>query len=189
MSVGSLKQVDLVKSVENLNDVPYLNFGQEIQSQKNLIRYYQIICQLLEVKDDLARGRNVPLPNSSYVNILTDDIEDDFFRCRFITYPKSGEKVNRFGHDLDQVKLDIEAMFVPIIKRIRADLGIEGARGTVNSARLGIGADAVIQLDPRQPSTFINSCIPVLQCAARLRFKQIGNDLVWSYDIDLPYFK
>lgn len=189
MSVGSLKQVELVKSITDLNEVPYLNFGQEIQSKRNLVRYYQVIKQLIKEKDTLATGVGMPLPHSSYVNILVDDPEMDYYRPKFITYPKSGAKVNRFGNDLDQVGLDIENEFVGIIKRIRAELGIEGSNSAISSKNLGIGVDGeTIELDPREPAKFIVSLIPVLKCEAKVDKKTIGSASINTYDIDLPYF-
>ena len=188
MSVGSLKQVELVKSITNLNEVPYLNFGQEIQSKRNLVRYYQLVQELIIAKPALAKGESMPLPQSSYVNILVDDPEMDYYRPRFITYPKSGAKVNRFGNDLDQLGLDIESDFVSIIKRIRAELDIEGSNSVVNASLLGIGADGNIAVDPRDPKAFIASLIPVLKCRATFKLRPFGKDLVFTYDIDLPYF-
>lgn len=186
--IGSLKVVELVKQVEDLNQVPYLNFGQEVQQRKNLVRYYQLVQQLIGARAALAKGERMPLPQSSYVNILVDDPEMDFYRPRFVTYPKSGAKVNRFGNDLDQLGLDIESEFVSIIKRIRAELKIEGSSATINASTLGIGADGTIRVDPRQPKLFIEDLIPVLNCYAELKPRAVGATNVLSYDIDLPYF-
>ena len=186
--IGSLKVVELVKQVEDLNQVPYLNFGQEVQQRKNLVRYYQLVQQLIEVKADLATGKHMPLPQSSYVNVLVDDPEMDFYRPRFITYPKSGAKINRFGNDLDQLGLDIESDFVSIIKRIRAELKIEGSGSVIKASTLGIGADGNIRVDPRQPKLFITDLVPVLNCEARFTNRAVGDANVYGYDIDLPYF-
>lgn len=186
--IGSLKVVELVKQVEDLNQVPYLNFGQEIQQKKNLVRYYQIVSELIDAKKELARGVHMPLPQSSYVNILVDDPEMDFYRPKFITYPKSGAKVNRFGNDLDQLGLDIESDFVSIIKRIRAELKIEGADATIPAASLGIGASGSISVDPRNPKEFIRTLIPILNAKASLQPRNVGSAQVFGYDIDLSYF-
>lgn len=187
--IGSLKVVELVKQVDDLNKVPYLNFGQEIQAKKNLVRYYQLVCELVAVKAEISKGQSMPLPQSSHVNILVDDVETDFYRPKFITYPSSHEKVNRFGNDLDQLKLDIESDFVSIIKRIRAELKIEGANKSIPAADLGIGAAGMIPVNPRQPKTFIEGLIPVLNCQATFKMRAVGTSMVLSYDIDLPYFR
>lgn len=188
MSVGSLKQVDLTHEVTDLNDVPYLTFGQEIQSKRNLLRYYGVVSDLVTDKGNLAKGEGMPLPHSSYVNILVDDPEMDFYSPKFITYPKSSSKVNRFGNDLDQLKLDIEQEFVSIIKRIRSELKIEGSGQSIDATKIGIGASGAIRLDPRQPSTFITDCIRVLGIAKGLGVRSIGGQPVHAYDIALPYF-
>lgn len=187
--IGSLKVVELVKQVDDLNQVPYLNFGQEIQSKRSLVRYYQLVQQLIAAKSALSRGERMPLPQSSYVNVLVDDVETDFFRPKFVTYPKTDAKVNRFGNDLDQLGLDIESDFVSIIKRIRAELKIEGANQTIPASSLGIGAEGTIIVDPRQPKRFIESLIPVLNCFAELKTRAVGDKQVYAYDIDLPYFR
>lgn len=188
--IGSLKVVELVKQVEDLNEVPYLTFGQEIQQKKNLVRYYQLVQLLIEAKGALAKGEHMPLPQSSYVNVLVDDCEMDFYRPRFIVYPKSSAKVNRFGSDLDQLGLDIESDFVSIIKRIRADLKIEGSSSVIKASTLGIGitGDKVIPVDPRNPKAFILSLVPVLNCEAVFTNRAVGDKNVYAYDIDLPYF-
>lgn len=187
--IGSLKVVELVKQVDDLNKVPYLNFGQEIQAKKNLVRYYQLVCELVDAKATIAKGQGMPLPQSSHVNVLVDDVESDFYRPKYITYPNSGEKVNRFGNDLDQLKLDIESDFVSIIKRIRAELKIEGASQSIPAADLGIGAEGTILVNPRNPGSFIRSLIPVLKCKAAFAPRAVNDNLVLGYDIDLPYFR
>lgn len=189
MSVGSLKQVELTHEVRDLNEVPYLNFGQEIQSKKNLLRYYQLVCELLAVKDDLSKGTGMPLPHSSYINILVDDPEMDFYSPKFITYPKSGAKIERFGNDLNQLQLSIEQEFVSIIKRIRSELNIEGSGQSIEASKLGIGADGSIRLDPRQPTTFIVDVTRVLGVGRSLETKYVNSVGIHSYDIDLPYFR
>lgn len=190
MSVGSLKQVDLTHEVTDLNEVPYLNFGQEIQSKKNLIRYYQLVAALVESsKAEFAKGNLMPLKHSSYVNILVDDPDMDFYRPKFLTYPKSGEKVNRFGNDLDQLKLDIENEFINIIKRIRSDLGIDGAAKTISGESLGIGTKTEITVDPRDPAKFITSCATALKYVVEIKDQKVGDNTVRAFDIDLPYFR
>lgn len=196
MSVGSLKQVDLTHEVTDLSQVPYLNFGQEIQSKRNLMRYWAVITNLVDKKAKIESGAAMPLPQNSYVNILVDDPEMDFYSPKFITYPDSGEKVNRFGHDLEQVKLTIENTFVGIIKRIRSELSIEGEQNSISAARLSIGADdgAKIVLDPREPSKFITSCGVALKLFASetpdvLKTREVNGKSVIAYDIQLSYFR
>lgn len=195
MSVTSLKKVELTHEVTNLDDVPYLTFGQEIQSKRNLIRYHSLVSALAKKKADIAEGKNMPLKHSSYVNILVDDPEMDFYSPKFITYPKTGSKVNRFGNDLDQLQLDIEHEFVSIIKRIRSELNIEGSDQSVDAGRLGIGAGKTpIPLDPREPKAFITTIAEVLKLNGGLKAdgalntQNVGGVDVISYDISLPYF-
>lgn len=188
--VGSLKVVELTKQVTDLSEVPYLTFGQEIQAKRSLIRYYQIVAQLLDKKAQLAEGEGMPLPRSSYVNLLVDDPEMDFYRPKFITYPKSGAKVNRFGTDLDQLKLDIQNEFAVLIRRIRADLKIEGADATIPVEKLGIGTskEKTIPLDPRDPEKFIMAVAVVINATAELKTQAVNSKNVNAYDVDLPYF-
>ena len=188
--IGSLKVVELTKQVDNLNDVPYLNFGQEIQAKRSLIRYYQIVGQLLDKKAQLAKGEGMPLPQSSYVNLLIDDPEADFYRPKFITYPKSGAKVNRFGSDLDQLKLDIENEFAGLIRRIRADLKIDGSNASIPVSKLGIGGPAglMIALDPRQVELFLLGVAQAINAEADLKTQVVNGKNVNAYDVDLSYF-
>lgn len=188
--IGSLKVVELTKQVDNLNDVPYLNFGQEIQAKRPLIRYYQIVGQLLDKKAQLAKGEGMPLPQSSYVNLLIDDPELDFYRPKFITYPKSGAKVNRFGSDLDQLKLDIENEFAGLIRRIRADLKIDGSNASIPVSKLGIGGPAglMIALDPRQVELFLLGVAQAINAEAELKTQVVNGKTVNAYDVDLSYF-
>lgn len=195
---GSLKQVELTKEVKDLSDVPYLNLGQEIQSKRNLVRYWTVISALVKSAAELQAGVGMPLPNSSYVNILVDDPEMDFYNPKFVTFHRTGEKLNRFGTDIQQEKLQIEAEFVGIIKRIRNELNIEGAKGTFPATSLGIGASGEIPLDPRAPSTFLAAlCEHVFKFPLDpLGSQNIGGGgegekakKVTSYDVDLPYFR
>lgn len=189
--IGSLKVVELTKQVDNLNDVPYLNFGQEIQAKRPLIRYYQIVGQLQAKKAQLAKGEGMPLPQSSYVNLLVDDPELDFYRPMFITYPKTGEKVNRFGNDLDQLVLDIENEFSGLIRRIRADLKIDGSNASIPVSKLGIGGTAgmMIPLDPRVVSSFLFALALVINAEAELKTQVVNGKTVNAYDVDLSYFR
>lgn len=187
MSVGSLKQVELTKSVDNLNDVPYLNFGQEIQSKKNLIRYYRIIVQLCEDIGNIVKGTHMPLPRASEINILLDDPDIDFFGPRYLTVPGTATRVNRFTGELEQLRLVVANMFVSLIKRIRAELSIEGRNFKIQASRLGIGAEGEIVLDPQQPETFIESCGDALGVKSRLKMSKINDADVHTFDIDLPY--
>lgn len=192
MSVGSLKHVELTREVTELSDVPFLTFGQEIQSQRNLLRYYAVIDQLCGKAADIAEGKVMPLPNSSHVNILVDDPDLDFFVPKYITFPGSGELVKRFGTELLEVRLSIEKTFISLIKRIRSDLNIEGEANTVPSAKLGIGAGTDITVDPRDVKKFIETCAEALGVYKKdpmTKDQVIAKNHVYSYTIDLPYFR
>lgn len=196
MSVGSLKQVDLIKSVDDLSTVPYLNLGQEIQSKKNLMRYYILVTKLISKKATITDGKAMPLPHSSHVNILVDDVDLDFPRPKMLTFPSSGQMVSRFGYDLEQLRLDIEQQFVRIIKSIRAELGLEGDDAKIKPESLGIGSKGEeIDVNPRDPGPFILGFAKALGVgkysdAEELPTQTVGGkkDII-SYPIDLPYFK
>jgi len=198
MSVSSLKSVELTHEVTDLSTVPFLNFGQEIQSKRNLLRYWAVVNELNTdvIKPTIQNGKGMPLPQNSYVNILVDDPEMDFYSPKFLTYPESGEKVNRFGYDLDQLKLTIESSFVGIIKRIRTELRVEGDKTEIAAKDLSIGADAnlMIKLDPRKPADFITTCGAALKLwpdTLKVLGEKNGGTMakICSYDIDLPYFR
>lgn len=190
MSVGSLKQVELTHEVTQLSDVPFLNIGQELQSKRNLVRYYNLIVAILgKGAADIAKGEIMPLPSSSYVNLLVDDPEMDFYRPKFITFPGSGAKVNRFGSDLPQLLHEIAYSFVPVIKRIRNELDIDGDGGEVQSKSFKLGVDVKIPVDPREPAKFIEALTIALRCETPVLAKRtVGAHDVMAYSVDLPYF-
>lgn len=190
MSVGSLKQVELTHEVAQLSDVPFLNIGQELQSKRNLVRYYNLIVAIGKLgAAAIAKGEIMPLPSSSYVNLLIDDPELDFYRPKFITFPGSGAKVNRFGSDLPQLLHEIAYSFVPVIKRIRNELDIDGDGGEVQSEQFKLGVKVTIPVDPREPAKFIKALTTALRCETpELATRKVGANDVMAYSVDLPYF-
>lgn len=191
MSVGSLKQVELTHEVTQLSDVPFLNIGQELQSKRNLVRYYNLVQKIMTdyTAAVIAKGEIMPLPSSSYVNLLVDDPEMDFYRPKFITFPGSGAKVNRFGSDLPQLLHEIAYSFVPVIKRIRNELDIDGDGGEVQSKQFKLGVDVAIPVDPREPAKFIEKLTVALRCGTpELATRKVGAHDVMAYSVDLPYF-
>lgn len=191
MSVGSLKQVELTHEVQELSEVPFLNIGQELQSKRNLVRYYKLIQKIMTdyTLATVAEGKIMPLPSSSYVNLLVDDPEMDFYRPKFITFPGSGAKVNRFGSDLPQLLHEIAYSFVPVIKRIRNELDIDGDGGEVQAKQFKLGVDVKIPVDPRTPDDFIQALATALRCSTpELAKRKVGAQDVMAYSVDLPYF-
>lgn len=190
--IGSLKVVELTKQVDDLNDVPYMTFGQRIQSERNTLRYYQVISQLVTSAASLARGTYMPLPNDSHINILVDDPDLDFFVPKYITFPGSGDLVKRFGTELLEVQHAIEKSFLRLIKDIRAELKLEGDNYIIPAAKLAIGADENITVDPRRIKEFITSCakaIGVYNATPLAVTQRVAGNAVYSYNINLPQFR
>lgn len=191
MSSGVLKQVELTKTVDDLTEVPYLNLGQEIQSKKNLVRYYKLLSRVKScLAGDDGFKNTCPLTNSSYINILVDSPDEDYSSPKFLTFHATQQKLARFGTDIDQEMLMIEQEFTRIIKRIRSELGIEGDDlGKISMRSLGLGTDDTVikTLIPREPKGFIAS-LETLFAAPSPEAPRPGRSPL-KYPIDLPYFR
>lgn len=198
MSVGSLKQVELTHAVTNLGDVPYLKFGQKIQSKRNLMRYWTVIRDLLAVMESdpaaIRGGAKMPLPSNSFINILVNDPNMDFYVPRFITFPKTGAKVDRFSFELHNLKNVLDNSFKKLIRKIRAELNVEGDTMEIPASRLGLGGKegAVITLNPNDAASFVTSCGAVIGVKTTenkiVTEHTLGSVQVYSYNINLPYF-